>query len=54
MSGWSHGQAGMKRDWGMVVLDVVTAYKPLEKIVHPDLIPAFVFPGAGQADSKTL
>ena len=54
ISGWSHGRAGMKRDWGNGFLEIVTAYKTLEKIVHRDLIPTFVFPGAEQADSKTL
>ena len=54
ISGWSHGRAGMKRDWGNGFLEIVTAYKTLEEIVDPDLNPTFVFPGAGQADSKTL
>ena len=39
---WSHGRAGMKEIGGMVVLEIVTAYKTLEKIVDPDLIPTFV------------
>ena len=54
VSGWSHARAGMKGDWGNGFLEVVTAYKPLEKIVHQVLIPTFVFPGYAQADSKTL
>ena len=32
VSGWSHGRAGMKETGGMVVLEVVTAYKTLEKM----------------------
>ena len=44
----------MKGDWGNGFLEVVTAYKTLEKIVHQVLIPTFVFPGYAQADSKTL
>ena len=44
----------MKRDWGNGFLEIVTAYKTLEKIVHQELIPSFVFPVAGQADSSFL
>ena len=41
VSGWSRGRAGMKETGGMVVLEIVTAYKTLEKIVDPDLIPTW-------------